>query len=63
MACRLHNHFTPVPIATSAGPLYLHELYTDDETTTTGTQRFSVGWGLFWTEYPAAPSHPSESDD
>jgi len=57
------TNFTPVPIATSAGPLYLHELYTDDETTTTGTQRFSVGWGLFWIEYPAAPSHPSESDD
>jgi hypothetical protein len=42
--------FSPsvVPLQTDLGSFFLYEPYTDDETSTNGSQPFSVSWGAFW---------------
>jgi hypothetical protein len=51
-ATSICSNLNPVPLKTDKGDFYIFEPYTDDETTTTDAQPFSINWGVFWSERP-----------
>jgi hypothetical protein len=51
-ATSICSNLNPLPLKTSAGDFYLYEPYTDDETTTDGSQPFTINWGTFWSQIP-----------
>jgi hypothetical protein len=56
-------NFTPAPLQTNRGTLYLYEDNTDDETGFGTPGPTSVAWGVFWSELGRKGDHDEDGDD